>query len=79
MLCLLQASGEALYTGDIDMPAGGLHAAYVTSTEVGGGPLHRACLIMWHAGSVLQAAQHFAWLAAAQWRSGGLPLHWLST
>lgn len=29
----LQASGEAVYTGDIDMPLGGLHAAFVTSTQ----------------------------------------------
>lgn len=31
----MQASGEAVFTGDIDMPAGGLHAAYVTSTQAG--------------------------------------------
>lgn len=31
----LQASGEAVYTGDLPLQQGCLHAAYVTSTQVG--------------------------------------------
>jgi xanthine dehydrogenase molybdopterin-binding subunit B len=37
---LLQASGEALYTGDEPLAPNALHAAYVTSARAAGSILH---------------------------------------